>query len=64
MIGIEKIKEILKECACVEDHARAIEKYEDYTGGEPAIGTCRNLGAIINAGRKAREALADLEADK
>lgn len=54
----------LKACAELERLVIAIEQYEEYTDGQPALGTCKSLVEIKKASRKAREAIAALEAEK
>jgi DNA-binding XRE family transcriptional regulator len=54
----------LTACAELERLVIAIEQYEEYTDGQPALGTCKSLVEIKKASRKAREALSAIEAEK
>jgi hypothetical protein len=54
----------LTACAELEKLVIAIEQYEEYTDGQPTLGTCKSLVEIKKASRKAREALAAIEVEK
>jgi hypothetical protein len=60
-MNIEKIKEALEDCAGLYVLADGIQSFEDFEGGQPNLGTLKNLQAIKNASLKAQKALADLE---
>lgn len=61
-MDLGKVKEALQRAGNELDPlVNAIEKYEDYEGGEPHLGTARNLSEIKMISFMARLALAELD---
>lgn len=60
-MNADKVKEALEDCAGLFVLADGIQSFEDFEGGQPNLGTLRNLQAIKNASLKAQKALAELE---
>lgn len=51
-------------CKLIKEKIAGIERNEDWTGGEPTLGTCRLLGDIKNIIVKVSNALSDLDKAK
>lgn len=60
-MNIEKVKEALEDCAELYVLADGIQSFEDFEGGQPSLGTLKNLQIIKESAIKAKSALAELE---
>jgi len=55
-----RCKDLLQEVSEQKSKVRTIEQYEDYTGGEPSLGTCKTLGQLKTIADNATALLADI----
>ena len=58
---LKRCKKVLDESATNLERVASIERGEEWTGGEPTLGTCRVLGQIKEASRHASTLLSDIE---
>jgi len=58
---LKRCREILQEVSAQKTMVRSIEQYEDYTGGEPSLGTCKTLGKLKTIADNATTLLSDLD---
>ena len=57
----DELRAALEGVVAVRGYAESIERGEDWTGGEPTIGTCRLLGRIKQAANSASAVLSRTE---
>jgi len=61
---MNELVSLLQKVASIESKIDTIERFEDWTNGEPLLGTCKILGDIKIISREAKQYLDNLEKSK